>query len=129
MNTAPDYVNRLTLFVAKMIHDGCYDAHYVDKNGAFVYDPRKDKRFQTYFAKREKYDYKSSEKDTKYNDERSLYLSLLDSFNNENKMFGKKLLSEKKDLIPRAYTHEDREAVKTFADMSYGYYDHERSSL
>ncbi len=128
MNTAPDYVNRLTLFVAKMIHDGCYDAHSV-VNGKFIYDPKKDKRFNVYFEKREKYGYKFAENDTEYNNQRSLYLSLLESFNNENKIFGGQILDEKKDLIPRAYSHEDRESIKVFADMAYGFYDHERSSL
>lgn len=128
MNTAPDYVNRLTLFVAKMIHDGCYEAHSM-KDGKFVYDPRKDKRFNVYFEKREKYKFKFAESDKEYNDQRSLYLSLLESFNNENKIFGGQVLDEKTDLIPKAYSHEDRESIKVFADMAYGFYDHERSSL
>jgi len=54
MNNTPDYVNRLTLFVAKMVHDGCYDAHVME-NGELKYNPTKDKRFQIYFAKREQY--------------------------------------------------------------------------
>lgn len=129
MNTAPDYVNRLTLFVAKMIHDGCYDAHSIDKNGKLIYDPRKDKRFKVYFEKRQQYNYKWTQNDTVYNDQRSLYISLLESFNKENKVFGKAELDEKIDLIPKAYSHEDRESIKVFADMAYGFYDHERSSL
>lgn len=129
MNTAPDYVNRLTLFVAKMIHDGCYDAHYIDSNGNFKYDAKKDKRFEIYFAKRAQYNFKFAENDPEYNNQRSLYLSVLQSVNKENKLFTGKVLNEKTDILEKAYTHEDRESIKVFADMAYGFYDHERSSL
>lgn len=54
-NTAPDYVNRLSLFLAKMIKDGCYEAHSVDENGNLIYDPKKDKRFSYYLEMRERY--------------------------------------------------------------------------
>lgn len=129
MNTAPDYLNRMTLFVAKMLHDGCYEAHSFNKQtGEFIYNPKKDKRFEIYFNKREQYNYKGSENDDKYNDQRSLYLTMLESFNKENEKFNKPLLDEKLDLIPRAYTHVDRESIKIFADMAYGFYDHERSA-
>jgi hypothetical protein len=53
MNTAPDYVNRLSLFLAKMIHDGTYNAHSLNTSGQMVYDPTKDKRFEYYLSKRE----------------------------------------------------------------------------
>ena len=129
MNSAPDYVNRLTLFVAKMIHDGCYDAHYIDKNGEFIYDPTKDKRFEVYFKKRKQYDFKFAQNDKDYNDQRSLYLSMLSDFNEENVKMGMTVLDEKKDLIPKAYTQKERESIKVFSDMAYGFYDHERSAL
>lgn len=128
MNNAPDYVNRLTLFVAKMIHDGCYDAHYIDSKGEFVYDPKKDKRFIKYFEKREKYNYQFTKNDKEFNDQRSLYLAMISDFNEENSKLKQNLLTEK-DLIPRAYTHKERESIKVFADMAYGFYDHERSAL
>ena len=33
------------------------------------------------------------------------------------------------DDLPKAYTSKDRESFKSFADMAYGYYDHEKKSL
>lgn len=126
MNNAPDYVNRLTLFVAKMIHDGSYDAHFMNEKGEFEYDPKKDKRFNIYFEKREKYNFKFAEADKEYNDQRSLYITMLDDFNLENLKLNKTKLDEKIDLIPRAYTHKEKESIKVFADMAYGSYDHER---
>lgn len=128
-NNAPDYVNRMTLFVAKMIHDGCYDAHTIDKNGDFKYDPTKDKRFKKYFEKRKQYKYQFANNDQEYNDQRSLYITMLDDFNAENERLNLALLDEKTDLIPRAYTHKERESIKVFSDMAYGFYDHERSAM
>jgi hypothetical protein len=44
-NSAPDYVNRLTLFIAKMMEDGCFEAHSLDERGNLKYDFKKDARF------------------------------------------------------------------------------------
>ena len=44
---APDYFNRMGVFLGQMIHDGSYDAHEM-KNGKIVYDWTKDKRFSIY---------------------------------------------------------------------------------
>jgi len=44
-SSCPDFFNRMTLFVAKMIEDGCLDAHKLDENGNLQYDITKDKRF------------------------------------------------------------------------------------
>lgn len=126
MNNAPDYVNRLTLFVAKMVHDGSYDAHFMNEKGEFEYNPKKDKRFDKYFERREKYNFKFTENDKEYNDQRSLYITMLEDFNLENIKLNKEKLDEKLDLIPRAYTHKEKESIKVFADMAYGSYDHER---
>ena len=41
----PDYLNRMVLFVAKMKHDGCYDAYSLDEKDRLKYDWRKDNRF------------------------------------------------------------------------------------
>lgn len=129
MNSAPDYVNRLTLFVAKMIHDGCYDAHYMNEKGEFIYDPTKDRRFEIYFKKRSHYNFQFAENNKEYNDQRSLYLSMLSDFNEENTKMNMPILDEKKDLLPKAYTQKERESIKVFSDMAYGFYDHERSAL
>jgi hypothetical protein len=38
----PDYLNRMVLFVAKMKHDGCYDAYTLNEENRLVYDWKKD---------------------------------------------------------------------------------------
>jgi hypothetical protein len=44
----PDYYNRMTIFVAKMINEGSLDAHSIDENGNLVYDSSKDARYRAY---------------------------------------------------------------------------------
>lgn len=127
-NTAPDYINRLALVLAKMHKDGSFEAHSLDAEGNLKYDPRKDKRFSYYFEKREQYNYQAHHTDEKYNDQRSLYLTHIEEFNGNNLLSTDKLLTEK-DLIPEAYTNKERESMKTFTELAYGYYDHERSPI
>ena len=106
----PDYLNRMVLFSAKMHHDGCYDA-YIIKDGKLVYNWRLDKRFKAYAE--------GDVSNPDYNKQRSLYLSLLRTFNIEN---GTKLV-EGQDDLPDAYTLAQIESFKTFADNIYGSYN------
>jgi hypothetical protein len=118
----------MSLFIAKMLQDGSYDAHSINSEGTLVYDPSKDKRFEYYFKKRNSYQFKQHRTDSKYNDQRSLYLKLIDIFNEERTLLNKTLLTEK-DNLPRAYTSQERESIKSFTDLSYGHYDKDNSSL
>lgn len=127
-NTMPDYYNRLSLFLAKMIHDGSYEAHTFE-NGIFSYDPRKDKRFSYYLENREKYkdkfgNYTSKVGDEKFNYQRNHYLLLIEQLNKE---YTKERFKES-DLIDKAYSEKERSSLKSFTDMSYGYYDKDAQS-
>lgn len=129
MNTAPDYANRLSLFIAKMLKDGSYNAHSVDSNGNLKYDPAKDERFSEYMKYRSKYEFKySTDKNLKYDGQRALYLAIMKEFNVERLITGEPALKEQ-DLLPHAYTNRDRDSIKEFSDTAYGYYDHERFPL
>jgi hypothetical protein len=57
----------MTLFVARCIHDGVWDAFSLDNEGKLVYDWTKDKRFRAY-----KYGTVGSEE---YRKAKSLYFS------------------------------------------------------
>ena len=49
---APDYFNRMTMFIAQMIHDGCWDAYELQEDDTEIvlkYDMSKDKRFDVYY--------------------------------------------------------------------------------
>ena len=127
-NTVPDYYNRLSIFLAKMIHDGSYEAHSI-VNGKFIYDATKDKRFSHYLSNRNKYlkdgVYIAAKNDIEYNRQRQEYLILQDLLNKEYK--GETKFSEQ-DLVPKAYSETERTSLKSFTDMAYGYYDKDAQS-
>ena len=109
-SSAPDYFNRMLIFIAQMKHDGCFDAHSV-VDGALVYDFKKDKRFSEYAA--------GHTSSPEYGKQKALYDVMRADFNKygENIMEG--------DALPRAYNLKQRESLKMFADGIHGYYDHE----
>lgn len=123
-NTVPDYYNRLSLFLAKMIHDGSYEAHSL-VDGVFTYNPKKDDRFSYYLENRGKYQGSNGEylpsKDVKYNEQRRHYLLVMSQINEESAISGEHYTE--KDLLPKAYSEKERRSFKTFTDMAYGYYD------
>jgi len=124
MNTIPDYYNRLSIFLAKMIHDGSYEAHSL-VDGIFTYDPRKDKRFEYYLANRDKHmkngEYMPVQGDEKYNKQRRHYLLLQEQLRAEYN--GKKDDYPESMIINKAYSEVERSSLKSFTDMAYGYYD------
>lgn len=108
---APDYLNRMTLFVAKLHHDGAYDAYSLDDEHRLKYDWRKDKRFEVYAS--------GDTTNPKYNEQKALYYSMIRAFNVESS--GKQLSYT--DDLPDAYTPEQIRAIKTLAESIYGAYD------
>lgn len=127
-NSAPDYFNRLCLFIAKMIEDGCWEAHSLDEKGNLVYDFTKDKRF----SKLNKLGLNSNSQDKEYLQQKGLYYAMVDEFEKDGYKL-KKWNSETKSYnlvpLPRAYTTKQRNAIKEVADLAYGFYDHEAKSL
>lgn len=119
-NTFPDYINRLSLFFAKMIKDGTYDAYTMD-NGQLKYDPSKDSRYSYYFKMRDHYGFKFTGSDKKYDDERNKYLYAIEDFNADRYVLGQDALTEK-DLLPSAYSTKERANIRTFINTAHGYY-------
>jgi hypothetical protein len=97
---SPDYLNRMVLFVAKMNHDGCYEAYKLNDEKRLEYDWRLDKRFEL-FKQGEEGKAKNKEE---YNKQKSLYYSLIRQFNLEGyrKDNGEQLSYS--DDLPDAYT-------------------------
>lgn len=69
---SPDYQHRMSLLLAKMIADGCYEAHYMNENNELVYDMFKDKRFEVFFS--------GDTKNPKYMEQKSLYYTYVDDY-------------------------------------------------
>jgi len=131
MNTMPDYYNRLSLFIAKMIHDGSYNAHSI-VDGKIVYNPKNDDRFKYYLENREKYkdskgNYIPAKNDIEYNKQRNIYILLQEQLNIENAGENIPFMKEV-DLINKAYSEQERASFKSFTDTAYGYYDKDSSS-
>lgn len=115
-STAPDYFNRMSMLIAQMIHDGCWEALEVTDTG-IKYNWKKDKRFDAYAV-----DDKSDMK--KYNEQRSLYFFLLDESNKE-----RGLNLKEGDELPLPYTNAQIGTLKTFSDTTFGFYDHESRAM
>lgn len=129
----PDYYNRMTIFGAHMMADGCFEAH--DEEGH--YDWTKDKRYDVFAKYCKNEDQVPAGLKEKYNEQKARYIAAAKQFEAE----GAKYINENgesvefelnlKDPIPlpRAYTVQEAESIKSLADLVYGYYSHEKKSL
>lgn len=107
---APDYFNRMTIFIAQMKHDGCFDAHSM-VDGKMVYDFKKDKRFEQYSS--------GNTSHPDYGKQKALYNAMREEF----QLSG--MYIAEGDPLPQAYTVKQRESMKMFSDSIHGYYDHD----
>lgn len=108
----PDFINRMTLFVARCMQDGCWEAFSLDEHGNLKYDWKKDKRFNLY-ATHNTTDMK------KYNEQKSLYYSLIRQYNLEHPNTQLKI----NDDLPTPYTNKQVVSIRAQADNIYGSYD------
>jgi hypothetical protein len=69
----------MVLFVAKMNHDGCYDAYTLNEENRLEYNWKKDKRFDLLVKKEQGLEVNQEE----YNKQKALYYSLIRAFNME----------------------------------------------
>ena len=129
----PDFYNRMTIFGAHMKADGCFDAHDSEGN----YDWTKDKRYEIFakYCKNES-SIPSNLKET-YLKQKARYKAAAQEFENEGAKFRDRdgnLVEFVLDLqdpkpLPRAYTIQEAESIKSICDLTYGYYSHEKRSL
>lgn len=113
----PDFLNRMTLFVARCIHDGVWDAFSLDNEGKLVYDWTKDKRFRAY-----KYGTVGSEE---YRKAKSLYFSQIRMYNKEHP--DTPITAE--DDLPSPYTNTEMNVIRGLADNIYGAYDKSKKAM
>lgn len=119
---SPDYLNRMTVLIAKMIKDGSLDAHQM-VDGELKYYWKKDKRFEKYAN-----DIKTDM--VVYNYQKQLYLKHIEEFNKEEAVtgvYGK--MFKPGDDLPRGYTGVERESLKSFINYTLGPYDKEEKPL
>ena len=106
----PDFLNRMVLFVAQCLHDGVWDAFYLNDNGDLSYDWKKDKRFNLLVN--------NQTNSTDYSNQKSLFYSLIRIWNEEhpNKQV-------KYDVLPMPYSELDITKFEHLADNIWGGYD------
>ncbi len=108
---APDFLNRMVLFVAKCMKDGCWDAFDLD-GSRLVYDWKKDKRYSIYADK--------SKKGTKeYEEQRIAYYNAIREYNQEHP---ENTIGFNDDL-PVAYSNSQIQQMRQLSNSIYGAYD------
>lgn len=134
----PDYYNRLTVFIAQAIKDGCFDAHRVEGT-KLVYDWKLDKRFSV-FANANGVVPTDPEKRKQFFFQKALYIKKMEEFKKSNYSYTNEDGTQRPlqydptsnkpgDPLPQAYTFNEANALKSFGDQLYGYYNHEDQML
>lgn len=106
---APDFLNRMTLFVARCKQDGVWDAFSIN-DGQLVYNWKKDKRFAAFASENIAH--------PDYMNQKALYYNSIDLYNKEH---GTELTF--KDDLPEPYSQDEIRKFKEFSDSIYGAYD------
>ena len=119
--SSPDYQHRMGILIAKMMGDGCWEAHYLNEQGELVYDFRKDKRFEAYI--------KGDTSDPRYLEQKTLYLKNIEEWNAQGYTKEDGSFLKEGDDLPYAYTNREGQSVKNYADLLYGHYDDESRGL
>lgn len=128
-NVRPDWYNRLSIFVAKMLQDGTWDAHYLDENNHLVYDMKRDERYNVFCKYLNKPEPKKGNTDfEEYQKQKARYNYALDSFNKVGIKNRNGQALKYGDLLPIAYTVEETNSIKEITGMLYGYYNHEEKT-
>lgn len=109
----PDFLNRMTLFVARCKQDGVWDAFSMSEDGRLEYNWKKDARFRDFAS--------GDPKSKAYKEAQSRYYTAIDTYNKEH---GTNLSFDgNKDPLPEPYGQDDIRQFKMFADGIYGAYD------
>lgn len=117
----PDFLNRMTLFVAKCMHDGVWDAFSLNNNGQLIYDWTKDKRFSAL---------KTAPKDSEeYNKALSLYYSRIKEYNEEHPNNPIEKPDNDWPSLPEPYSRRYISSIRALGDNIYGSYDKSKKGM
>lgn len=124
--TAPDYLNRMSIFIAQMMHDGCWDAYELKQDSDGVmrleYDMSKDKRFALYAKYKGDLSQVPQNLKSEFQKQAALYEIMREELNKELAPVDR-ITTSKYTPLPKAYTTLQRNSMKSFSDMTFGYYD------
>lgn len=122
-NKIPDYFHRMSIFIAKMLHDGSWYSHHLNDEGVLVYDFNSDERFN--LLNKPGVDTNSTE----YKKQLGLYVTLRQQFIKEGYKIDSIKEGQPIPALPRAYTLQEGQSIKNFADLCFGHYDKETQML
>lgn len=115
-NRAPDIYHRMGIMIAKMLHDGCWEAHSIIDD-ELVYDFTKDARFNLLIDN-------SADKNSKeYKEQKALYNAMRQQFIREG------IQINDGEPLPRAYTIQEATSIKSFSELCFGHYDQSTQML
>lgn len=115
----PDFLNRMVLFIGKLKHDGSHKAYSI-VDGKLVYNWRMDERFKL-LASNDKSNMEA------YNKQKSLYLSQIMKFNEENP--DANLPVSLDTNLPDGYTQNQIDEIKNLGDTIYGSYNRSTKAM
>lgn len=118
----PDFLNRMTLFVARCMKDGCWEGWEL-KDNILTYNWKKDKRFKALVD--------GTSKDSKeYKQAKALYMSKVREWNSEHPDNPVDLNPETAEtFLPAPYSDREVLAIKEVSDNIYGAYDKSLKSM
>ena len=117
----PDFLNRMTLFTARCMQDGVWDAFDI-KDHRLVYDCKKDARFKDFFY--------GAVDSKEYYEAKSRYFTAVQEYNEEHQdseQIGFDI--ENGELLPEPYSQNEITQFKEFANGIYGAYDKSQKSM
>lgn len=111
---SPDFMNRMVLFVARCMQDGCWEAMTVEDN-VLKYNWKRDKRFEIYASDNKEHpDYKK---------QRSLYLSKVQEYNEEHPENQLEYDDHNEIHLPEPYSRKEILSIRNVDRNIYGSYD------
>ena len=111
----PDFLNRMTIFVAKCMHDGVWDAISLDNEGHLKYDWAKDKRFTALKT--------APQGSPEYKKAKALYFSRIREYNEENPDNPIETPETGFPNLPEPYSKRVINSIRALGDNIYGSYD------
>ena len=133
--TSPDWFNRMTMLVAKMMADGSWEAHRVGDDGNVQYDAGKDERYKAFVNHIRNVQEKGTvgdhePKDEAYIKAKALYTLKIQQLKREGYTDLKCGEQGKWSLnLPVAYTTQEMDSFKEQIGILYGYYSHEERTI
>lgn len=114
---SPDFINRMTLFVARCMQDGVWDAFSINDNNDLVYDWKRDSRFSIYAQ--------GLKTHPEYKKQKAAYFSAVRQYNSEHPNSP----IDPEDGLPSPYSDQQVLYIRNLADNIYGSYDKGKKAM